>query len=487
MDAFGRCRTYVARHQRLAPAIVLGIAAVSAFFRLGAELVGVAEESLFANTALEIVRSGQWVGTTLLGRLDYYNSKPPLHVWLVALSFKAFGFGLVPLRLPSAVAAWLSVLVLMVWSGRAFGRGVAVWAGLVLATSQGFFWVHAGRSANADALLALLILLVVVTLWAGTQRPWRRVWLGPLLAGVFLTKGFAVAMPLAMVAIMAACAWRDSTWRGWPSVVAAVAAIVPVGAWAWARWRVDQWRFFEALWSQDIVSRSTAALEGHGEPAWYYLYVLQRNHPEWIVVTIATLVLLPRTRTWWREQLSPGLGDVSSKVLLAAWAAATFVVPSLMATKVAWYINPFLPLFALGIGWLLDSALASAPLTAGGSRRAGILAVLIALAVVSAESRVWWQSYRRLDAGRSAQGLLLAEGPSLEGHDVFRERWGYPEVFLVRAHGARERFASDTDAFLRSSRAGDYLLSARPVVAPGVVLVGQVTSEGLYRRTADRP
>lgn len=479
MGAIDASRTFAARYHWL----VLAVAAVSAFFRLGAELVGVAEESLFANTALEIVQSGEWVGTTLLGRLDYYNSKPPLQVWLVALSFKSLGIGLVPLRLPSAMAAWLSVLVLMLWSRRAFGPGVAVWAGLVLATSQGFFWVHSGRSANADAVLALLVLLAVVTIWAGMRRPWWRAWLGPILAGIFLTKGFAVAMPAALVAVMAVVAWRDRTWRGWPAAVAVVTAALPVAAWGWARWRVDEWRFFEALWSQDVVTRTTRSLEGHGEPWWYYLYVLQRNHPEWIVAAVAALVLLPRPWLWWREQLSLRRGDTSTKALLAAWAAATFVVPSMMATKVAWYINPFLPLFALGIGWVLDSALNAAPPMAGGARRAVLLAGMIVLAVAAAEARVWWQSYVRLDAGRSAQGLLLAEGRRLQGRDVFRERWGYPEVFLVRAHGARERVAPDAAAFLRSSRAGDYLLSEVSAAVPGLVVVGTVGGEALYRRT----
>src|SRR5262245_4794944 len=68
-------------------------------FRIGNGLVQVWDESLFAITAGEMASSGDWIGTTFLGSLDYYSSKPPLQVWLVALSFKAFGVGLVSLRL----------------------------------------------------------------------------------------------------------------------------------------------------------------------------------------------------------------------------------------------------------------------------------------------------------------------------------------------------------------------------------------------------
>ena len=63
----------------------LVLAAFNLAFRIGNELVQVWDESLFAITAGEMVESGDWIGTTFLGSLDYYNSKPPLHVWLVAL------------------------------------------------------------------------------------------------------------------------------------------------------------------------------------------------------------------------------------------------------------------------------------------------------------------------------------------------------------------------------------------------------------------
>ena len=59
---------------------VLALAAFNLAFRIGNELVQVWDESLFAITAGEMVDSGDWIGTTFLGALDYYNSKPPLQM-----------------------------------------------------------------------------------------------------------------------------------------------------------------------------------------------------------------------------------------------------------------------------------------------------------------------------------------------------------------------------------------------------------------------
>ena len=483
MGIIAQCRAVAARRPEWLGLAVLVLAACNLGVRLGRELVGVAEESLFANTALEIVRSGEWVGTTLLGSLDYYNSKPPLNVWLIALSFKAFGVGVIPLRLPSALAAWLTVAVLQRWGRRAWGNGAGIWASLVLATSPGFLYVHSGRSANADALLTLLMLLVVVTLWEGERAPWRLAWVGPLLGAAFLAKGFAVAMPALVV--LAALGYRALVRRlpVGPLAVGAAAGAVPVAAWIWARWQVDRWRFFEAMWGQDVVARAVSALEGHREAAWYYLYVLQRNHPEWIGLAVLAFLLVPSARAG-LGGLVPAAGQAGTAVLLGAWAVATLVVPSLVSTKLAWYLNPFLPFFALAVGWTLARAFDSAD-RSDRPRRAGALLALAVVAVASTEARLAWQSYR-LDVGRSAQGLLLEAGPTLGGRDVFRARWGYPEIFLARAAGARARDVHGAEEFLRLSRPGDFLLTEATVEAPGVVLVGAAPTERLYRRDGER-
>ena len=190
---------FCTRHYRVLAAAVLALAAFNLTFRLGSESVNEWDESLYAISAWEMESTGNLVATTFLGAIDYYNTKPPLNVWLIALSFKAFGISLVSLRLVSVISAWLTIAVLIDWSRRSFGPAVALFAGVVLATTFGFVYVHSGRSADTDAFFTLLILLTVVTLWTEQRHPWRRLWLGPLTAAVFLLRGTAVLMPLAII------------------------------------------------------------------------------------------------------------------------------------------------------------------------------------------------------------------------------------------------------------------------------------------------
>src|SRR5258705_7826191 len=120
-----------------------------------------------------MIRSGRWIGTTFLGDLDYYNVKPPLNVWLIALSFKALGASIVSMRLVSTLSACCTVAVLQIWVRRLTQPAVGLLAGVVLASSFAFVYVHAGRSGNSDSLFTLLILLTVIALWAAQDRPWR--------------------------------------------------------------------------------------------------------------------------------------------------------------------------------------------------------------------------------------------------------------------------------------------------------------------------
>ena len=86
--------------------------------------------------------------------------KPPLAVWVMAISAKIFGFTPMSLLLPEAIAGVLCVWVLYMAMARPFGRLAALIAALCLAVFPAFVAVN--RDNNPDALL---ILLMTVSCW----------------------------------------------------------------------------------------------------------------------------------------------------------------------------------------------------------------------------------------------------------------------------------------------------------------------------------
>ncbi len=460
---------FIERHYRWLVAAVLALAWFNLTFRLGREFVAEWDESLYGISAWEALGQRSWIVTTFLGLPDYYNSKPPLLVWLIALAFKVAGPGLNSLRSVSVISAWLTVAVLMRWTKPLFGAAVAVLSGLVLSTTFGFLYVHSGRAAATDAPFTLVTLLTVVVLWQARARPARILWLGPLLAAAFLLRGMAVILPFSIVAlaVLATPDWRRRVGPRLPWI--ALLFLVPTVGWGIARYRIDGWAFFERLFMYDFVARTMRAIEGH-EGGWlYYLNVLQKNQYDWLFAAAVALSVAPFSRREVRSALTDGHDTGGLKLLLAAWAGATILIPTLMSTKVPWYLNTFYPLFALAVALCLTRA---RRLLQDGSRRRHVLVAALALSLVLAETRLVWYSIHFRDLDLSEQALMLAEEPRLRGQRVYLAPNNGAAYFVAAAViGASPQATDDEEMFLRDSRAGDYLLTTVPCMSSVVQLV----------------
>ncbi len=472
----------LARRYWLLAGAVLLLSAFNLTFRLGREIVVEWDESLYGVSAWEMFQNRQWIGTTFRKSLDYYNTKPPLNVWLISLSFRTFGANLLSLRLPSIVSAWLTVLVLQLWVRRAVGPAVALFASLVLATSFGFLYDHAGRNANTDALFTLLVLLTVVTLWAADRHPWRLSWLGPVAAAAFLLRGMGVLMPLAIVCAVEVR--RQSPWRERvrPLAIAVVLFVAPVGVWMWQRWQLDQWKFLGPLFFYDFVARSLNVIEGHRGTPFYHLNVLQKNQFDWLSAGLIACGLCPfawsKVRPWfgfWR-------GSDILKLTVGVWIAITLLMPTLIRTKLSWYLNPFYPAFALIIAVIFVHAVSHKQ--GASTTRRFVVGMVIVVALIVAESRLIWYSIHRRNLAQSTQGFLLSEREQLAGRRVFRTHWDNSEMFVLEVLiGADATQAKTIEAFLQQSAPGDYWLSRGELNRPEMVLVESQRRQWLYRRS----
>ena len=76
-------------------------------------------------------------------------------------------------------------------------------------------------------------------------------------------------------------------------------------------------------------------------------------------------------------------------ILLGSWAGITFLIPTVIRTKLPWYLNPFYPVFALGIAWILARGLAQASPRSSGRRQA-LLGIVIITALGVAEGKLLW-------------------------------------------------------------------------------------------------
>src|SRR3954453_4816665 len=136
--------------------------------------------------------------------------KPPLALWVQALSVRAFGFHPLTMLVPQALMGAGSVALLYDLTRRRFGRAAGFVGGLVFAITP--MSVAISRHNNPDALLVLCSVAALWFLVRGLEDGRTR-WL--VLSGVCIGLGFETKMGAALLVVPAiAAAWLWVAPRG---------------------------------------------------------------------------------------------------------------------------------------------------------------------------------------------------------------------------------------------------------------------------------
>ena len=151
--------------------------------------------------------------------------KPPLGLWIQALSVRVFGFHPLSMLVPQALMGVIAVGLVYDLARRRFGRAAGFVAGLALASTP--VVVAVSRHNNPDELL---VLCSVAALWFAVRafETGRTRWL--VLSGVAVGLGFETKMGVALMVvpgIAAAWLWIGPSLRG---RLAALRALLAGGA-----------------------------------------------------------------------------------------------------------------------------------------------------------------------------------------------------------------------------------------------------------------
>lgn len=193
------------------------VAAWGFTFELGASpLLDDPNEGQYAEVAREMVETGDWLSP----QLNYvlFLNKPPLSYWTIALAYRAFGVNEFAARLPSALAALVTVL-LVVWLGVVlFDRTTGLLGGFLLFAMAGFF--VESHEVRPDLLLtasltgSLLALAYLVRAPSADRSTAALLGMQLCLAIGLLAKGMlALILPAVVLAVIAPAAQRGALVR----------------------------------------------------------------------------------------------------------------------------------------------------------------------------------------------------------------------------------------------------------------------------------
>lgn len=153
---------------------LIGIFALALmFFAWGSHLLPVTDpvESNYALTAKEMVLSGNWLSPQIYGH--FWFDKPAMVYWLMSISYSLFGFTDFASRL-SAAFCGAATITLLVWYIRRITKNnvVAVWSGIILATSLEF-WIIS-HAIITDSMLMLFTVPTLLSAYIGLMENNRR-------------------------------------------------------------------------------------------------------------------------------------------------------------------------------------------------------------------------------------------------------------------------------------------------------------------------
>ena len=333
--------------------IAIGLLIAVRFATLGAYPVMDSTESRYAEIARKMLETGDWLMPQIAYGVPFWG-KPPLSMWLSAISMAAFGVNEFAARLPSLLLMLGCGALVFMFARLRAGRDEALLASAFFATTVLVF--IAGGAVMTDEALALGTTLSMVGFWIAVDGPprLRRV------AGFAFFGGLAIGMmakgPIAVVLTFVPVgawtlwtkSWRDA-WTRLPWITGTLLAAVLVVPWYLAAERAtpgfldyflvgEHWkRFVQPGWKGDLYG------SGHARPrGTIWLFWIAAALP-WSLPAIGWLGRAAVSR---RGELARLALDRWQCYLLL-WTIAPMLFFMLSGNILATYVLPGIPAFAL--------------------------------------------------------------------------------------------------------------------------------------------
>ncbi len=306
------------------------------YFNLGSVPLFDLDEGAFSEATREMLASGNYLTTYLNGALRF--DKPILIYWLQAVSVTGFGLNEFALRLPSAIAATVWVVLLYYFTKHFYMRQTALMAAFMMATALQITII--AKAAIADSLLNLFIASSMFLIYLYTVEQKRST-----LYGIFfliglgaLTKGpVAILVPLAVSFLFLASKKELGLWVKMVFNPIGILLFLLVAAPWYILEYLDQGQaFIDGFFFKHNLNRFNTSFEGHSGSLFYYIPVLLVG-----LLPYTTLMLrsLKDIRSWFADDLLR---------FLAIWFLFVFLFFSFSGTKLPHYvIYGYTPLFIL--------------------------------------------------------------------------------------------------------------------------------------------
>lgn len=302
------------------------------------------DESRLAMNAYEMYKNGFSIVTYYDGMPDTWNTKPPLLIWLQVLSFKAFGINELGLRLPSAVAAVLTCIALLVFLIKYIKDSwLAIACVLVLITTDGYIDYHTTRTGDYDALLLLFTTTSSLLFFSYTEKK-KTSYLYLFfifLTLAILTKGIAGLLLTPALVLYALISKKILPLLKNKHFYIGLISFLFISLGYYFLREAINTGYINWVIINELGGRYLETLEGHKHGFWYYY----NNMVDFRIK--AWIMLIPCGITAGFASKNKKIKRLTTFITLAI--ITYFLLISNSQTKLQWYDAPLFPFFAISV------------------------------------------------------------------------------------------------------------------------------------------
>lgn len=244
------------------------------FARLDAGLLQHWDEARHGVNAYEMMKNHNYIVNTYNYENDYFNLKPPLSYWGIILGFKLFGVNIFAMRFYSALAMFLTFLIIAVYLHKKWGKLACASSMMLFLTFYDMFYWHAGRNADADAIYILFFTVGCLCLMEALSRPNLIYGCGLMFSLCFLSKSWhaCVLLPIGGLFYLLSGLWKKLKPRQY--LIFFLCAIGPIAAWAVARYQYDGMDFLGQMFGVDVTQRISWSESSNSDYGFFLHYML---------------------------------------------------------------------------------------------------------------------------------------------------------------------------------------------------------------------
>lgn len=329
--------------------LFLALVLVPIFYRLGDFPLILWDEARPTMNALEMVNNGNYFNTFFEGKIDLWNTKPPLFPALVSIFIHLFGWNEWAVRMPSALATAGIIFTFLYFSKKYLhSYWIGALASLVLVSSYGFITFHVSRTADYDALLSFFTFAAALSffLFVESKLKKQRYWYASVLLFVLAcyTKGIAALLFFPGLLIYLIVRRQFIPLLKNPHFY--IGGFLGAGSilFFYIYTELNNPGYLGAVFGNDMGGRFFSVNENNGGGFFYYFTsMLSKDFMPWFLLIIPSFFFIQK-----RLQLNKHL----VWFLLICGFSFLFII-SISSTKLSWYAAPVYPLFALLISYTL--------------------------------------------------------------------------------------------------------------------------------------